>query len=250
MSSLDNLKKEAKRWLKALRANAADARVRLARAWPSAPAKPGLRDIQHALAREHGRENWAALKAALAAGPPPPESDDPPADIVTRFLQFACWDHHTHGAGDHRMYDRAAQRILAQHPGLAGHSLYTAVVCGNVEEVKRVIAGRAEAAREPGGPRNWTPILYLSYTRFTHPATIENALEIARLLLDHGANPNDFYMAGDSEYSCLVGAAGEGEQDSPRQPYAEQLYELLLARGPSGHEEPAARVWRASFSQR
>lgn len=56
-------------------------------------------------------------------------------------------------------------------------------------------------------------------------------MEIARLLLDHGANPNDSYMAGDSWYSCLVGAAGEGEQDAPRQPYGERLYDLLLERG-------------------
>ena len=54
---------------------------------------------------------------------------------------------------------------------------------------------------------------------------------IARLLLDAGANPNDFYMAGDSSYSALVGAAGEGEQDSPRQPYAAELFSLLLERG-------------------
>jgi ankyrin repeat protein len=231
VSSLDNLKKEAKRWLKALRANAVDARARLKRAYPAASDDPGLRDVQHALARERGHENWAALKAMVAAGPRPAGRADPPPDIVTTFLRSACWDHHTHGAADHRMYDRAAQRMLALHPGIASHNLYAAVVCGNLEEVKRVIAGRPEAAPEPGGPRNWTPILYLSYTRFTHPATIENALEIARLLLDHGAGPNDFYMAGDSEYSCLVGAAGEGEQDSPRQPYAEKLYQLLLKRG-------------------
>jgi len=35
-------------------------------------------------------------------------------DIVSRFLEFACWDEHTHGKGDHKMYDRAAQRILAE----------------------------------------------------------------------------------------------------------------------------------------
>jgi uncharacterized protein len=56
-------------------------------------------------------------------------------------------------------------------------------------------------------------------------------MAIARRLLDHGANPNDFYMAGDSAYTALVGAAGEGEQDSPRQPYAAELFELLLERG-------------------
>ena len=60
---------------------------------------------------------------------------------------------------------------------------------------------------------------------------MEQALPIARLLLDHGADPNDFYMAGDARYSVLVGVAGEGEQDSPRQPYAAELFELLLERG-------------------
>jgi len=70
--SLDSLKKEAKRWLDALRANAADARTRLERAIPNAPALPTLRDVQHALAREHGFPGWTALKQtiehALAAG--------------------------------------------------------------------------------------------------------------------------------------------------------------------------------------
>jgi hypothetical protein len=53
-STLDNLKKEAKRWLKAVRASDAAARARLTRAWPEAPQAPGLRDMQHALAREYG----------------------------------------------------------------------------------------------------------------------------------------------------------------------------------------------------
>ena len=38
-------------------------------------------------------------------------------------------------------------------------------------------------------------------------------------------------MAGDARYTVLVGVAGEGEQDSPRQPYAAALFELLLERG-------------------
>jgi hypothetical protein len=63
--SLDSLKKEAKRWLDALRANAADARARLERALADAPKIPTLRDVQLALAREHGFPGWAALKESL-----------------------------------------------------------------------------------------------------------------------------------------------------------------------------------------
>ena len=129
------------------------------------------------------------------------------------------------------MYDRAAQRMLEQHPGIARDSIYTAVVCGDIEEVKRILADKPSAASESGGARGWPPILYLCFTRFTNKSTIENAVEIARLLLDHGADPNSFYMAGDAKYSALVGAAGGGEQDSPRQPQSESLYQLLLDRG-------------------
>jgi hypothetical protein len=63
--SLDSLKKEAKRWRDALRADDRDARARLDRAYPGASATPSLRDVQHALAREHGFGGWTALKQAL-----------------------------------------------------------------------------------------------------------------------------------------------------------------------------------------
>src|SRR5918996_1413538 len=64
-TSLDNLRKEAKRWLRAVRAGDAGARARLQQAWPNAPSETGLRDVQHALAREYGLDNWNALKQAL-----------------------------------------------------------------------------------------------------------------------------------------------------------------------------------------
>jgi ankyrin repeat protein len=121
--------------------------------------------------------------------------------------------------------------LLAQDPSIARASIYTAVVCGEVDEVRRLLDARPELARERGDARSWTPILYLAYTRFTHEPTTTNALAIARLLLAHGGNPNDFYMAGDSRYTALVGVAGEGEQHAPRQPYAEALFDLLLEHG-------------------
>ena len=60
---MDHLNKEAKRWLKALRANDAEARARFERAYPNGSVTPVLRDVQHALARERGYENWIALTA-------------------------------------------------------------------------------------------------------------------------------------------------------------------------------------------
>src|SRR5947207_170665 len=92
-TSLDNLRKEAKRWLKALRDGDAEARARFEQAYaPSgpaeagrhvhaAPAKPGLRDVQHALAREHGRDNWIALKQAVEQ----PQHDRLTEDMLLAF---------------------------------------------------------------------------------------------------------------------------------------------------------------------
>ncbi|HEU4928320.1 MAG TPA: hypothetical protein VFU38_00710, partial [Candidatus Krumholzibacteria bacterium] len=63
--NLESFKKEAKRWLDALQADDPGARARLLRAVPDAPETPTLRDVQHALASEHGFAGWAALKAAI-----------------------------------------------------------------------------------------------------------------------------------------------------------------------------------------
>jgi ankyrin repeat protein len=62
-TTLANLRKEARRWLNALRAGDQQARARLLRAFPGAPDAPSLRNVQHALAREHGLSGWTALRA-------------------------------------------------------------------------------------------------------------------------------------------------------------------------------------------
>jgi hypothetical protein len=64
-TSLDNLEKEAKRWLKELRAGDPGALERLKAVLPKVAPVPGLRDVQRALAIEHGLPGWAALKLAV-----------------------------------------------------------------------------------------------------------------------------------------------------------------------------------------
>src|SRR4051812_36706405 len=61
-AKIEGLRKQAKRWLKALRAGDPAASTKLHQWLPQASAHPGLREVQHALAREHGFESWAALK--------------------------------------------------------------------------------------------------------------------------------------------------------------------------------------------
>jgi hypothetical protein len=95
-TTLDSLRREAKRWLKALRAGDAGARGRFERAHPDAPPRPGLRHVQHALAGEYGHDSWIALKKALvthvaepsrdaALGRTADEYDRLASDLVTAF---------------------------------------------------------------------------------------------------------------------------------------------------------------------
>src|SRR5262249_23625481 len=67
--SFDKLKKDAKRWLAALREHDPEARARFARVLTKPPDKPTLRDVQLALARENGFAGWTELKRALAPHP-------------------------------------------------------------------------------------------------------------------------------------------------------------------------------------
>lgn len=64
-TTLDNLRQHARRWLKALRQDDPDARERFQRAYPKHTGTPILREVQYALAREYGFDNWKELKAAV-----------------------------------------------------------------------------------------------------------------------------------------------------------------------------------------
>ena len=67
--TFENLKKDAKRWLAALREHDAEAQARFARALTNPPDNPTLRDVQLALARENRFAGWTELKRALAPDP-------------------------------------------------------------------------------------------------------------------------------------------------------------------------------------
>jgi uncharacterized protein len=247
-NALARLRKEAKRWLKALRAGDDAARVRLDRAVSNAPPSPTLRDVQHAVARELGYEGWTALTQATLSGSPPRESLQ---GLVNRFLENACPDHHVRGRSQHVRALHTAMRLLSRHPEIARHAFHVAVVCGDLARVERELAAHPELASAKSGAQSaframvggegdlnvdlgakgWEPLLYLCFTRLPLPAVTENAVKIAQLLLEHGADPNVYFQAGGSRYTPLVGAIGEGEEDRPPHQQRDALVRLLLDSG-------------------
>lgn len=218
-ANLESLKKEAKRWLKALRSGDASARERLLRVTPQASAAPTLRDVQHALALEHGVAGWTALKERLADRELAKRSA---AERANDFLRHAV----------DRQGGALAAHILNRHPDVARFNLHTAVVAGDVAEVQRQLEGGAPALSSAEVPRNWQPLQYLCYARLPVAAVTDNAVAIARLLLDAGADPKATWKDDwGNPFTLLTGVIGEGEGREPRHPCAVELAELLIARG-------------------
>jgi uncharacterized protein len=174
----------------------------------------------------------------------PNASFDGTAELAAAFLENACADPLlANGPAAHVRRSNTALRMLKRYPEIARHNIHTAVVCGELEEVERILMERPAAAFEPGGPqrrrerselnRLWTPLLHLCYGRLPLAAASDNAVAIARLLLDRGASPNDYFEVGDGphRYTALCGVAGEGEDDAPPHAQREALARLLLDRG-------------------
>jgi uncharacterized protein len=234
VSTLDNLRREAKRWLRAIRAGDAEAIRRLHRAHAHAATLPGLRDVHQALAREHGYESWAALKTALERSAVATASTLSDAARVNAFLAAAAPHCDVRGPGSRLSHLHAAMRLVTLHPYIARANFFTAVVCGDLEEVNRVLAVRPSAASEPGGPHGWPPLLYLCNARLETRAARDHAVAVAAALLDAGADPNAKYILHGSEdypYSALTGVLGRGEEEAQTHPEAEALTRLLLERG-------------------
>jgi ankyrin repeat protein len=218
-ASLESLKKEAKRWLKALREGDAAARERLRRVLPNAGTEIALREVQHALAFEHGMAGWAALKEALADRVLAKRSAGERADD---FLRNAI---DRHGA-------QLAAHILRKHPDVVRFSVHTAVVGGDLGEVERRLASDASLASGPGGPRGWQPLQYLCYARLPIAGTNDHSVAIARALLEAGADPKATWKDDwNNPFTLITGVIGEGEGREPRHPHAAELAALLIERG-------------------
>jgi uncharacterized protein len=213
-TTVDLLKQEARRWLSALRAGDTDARQRLVVAWPTAPEAPVLRDVQHALAREYDHTDWKTLCAAVEDL----ALDRQRHEERVRLVLEHGW------SGDAAL----ARRLVQRAPVISRDSIFTAALCGDRDEVARRLVRNPSLAQALDPHRQWTALAHVAYGRVDD----HNALAIATLLLDAGADPNFRFDDGwGNPFTPITGAIGQGEGNKRSHPQARALVELLLDRG-------------------
>ena len=243
--SLEHLRKEAKRLARRVRAGDAAAIAEAREFHPRAAeaiAQFSLSDAQLATARRYGFASWPKLKAHLNAierfawHTPPPKSDAAPLDEV--FVRLACL---VYGAW-HQSNIARAERLLREHPGLVSATIYTAAAAGDVDAVLAAIDRDPALINTKGGPLNWQPLLYACYSRLDDAPPKRSSLEVARLLLERGADPDAGFMwNGTYPFTALTGAFGRGEDNMNELPHprCDALARLLLDAGADPNDTQA-----------
>lgn len=204
-----------------------------------------LADAQLILAREYGYSSWVSLKAKLSAQlKETPAASDPIAKLDTEqlanhFLDLAIV-HYTYVPDIGPTRFARAKALLDKYPSISKTSIYTAAAAGDVDAVGEWLAKSPKHVNQKGGYFNWEPLMYASYARVPEHST----LNAAQVLLEHGADPNVFYMSfGQYKFTALTGAFGGGEGgliNQPPHPDYQTLCTKLLLKGANPNDSQAA----------
>lgn len=264
--NLRHFKDQARDLQKAIKAGDASARDRVKVAHPryaggEVPVAGGpegsfsLSDAQLTVAREYGFASWGKLRdctltverygcrphdepARLArVGSGGAAAGDDAGELANDFLRLACL---TYGVDSPERRVRAVE-LLRVHPEIAEGNIFVQAVLGDVAGVRALLAGDAGLARAKGGPHGWEPLLYLTYGRVPVDAARGSAVEVARVLLAHGADANAGFLWDNEMYvfTALTGVLGEGEAgptNQPRHPEEHALARLLLETGADAND--------------
>jgi ankyrin repeat protein len=148
-----------------------------------------------------------------------------------RFIDLACLCYSHEDAVARR---EQAREIFDRDPTLAARDLHVAAAVGDLARARRLLDAAPSSANAAGGPRGWGPLLSLCYSRVAPAGPGFDALAVARLLLERGADPNGFVVLGSCRFSAITGAMGEGENGpiaQPPHPQSHALVTLLLDAG-------------------
>ncbi len=251
-ANLEQLKNGAKSFQRAVRAGDPGAaevvnefHPRLATARPGSPELAAFTraDALLVLARRFGFPSWAKLKThlelvqAYARSPHQQPIGRPVADddaLADEFLRLACLNC---GDDDPARWARARE-LLDANQWLAAANIYTAAAVGDVGTARELLAADPGRARAQGGPYAWEPLLYLAYSRVDPLGSGRSAVDVARLLLEHGADPNAGYLWEGlvPPFTALTGALGSGDGASVHRDLP-ALARLLLEHGADPNDD-------------
>lgn len=146
-------------------------------------------------------ESGATLKLLGGAGFPSP------VDIFLDTVTPRPDAHHKSGSSD------PAMEMLEKHPDLPAAALAAACAAADELHVRAWLGRDATLTTKRSGPRGWSPLLYLCFSRLLRDRRKPEAdfATCAKLLLEHGANANDFFpesAASPNRETVLYGAAG------------------------------------------
>ena len=207
-ASVASLRKEAKRWLKAIRAGDATAVARIRQSGAES-AEPGLRDVQHALALERGFPNWRSLTASVVQS-----TFSTREAAVTALLDAAV-------EGD----VVRLRAVLDEYPDvinerglLKSHSGMRTALHHAAETTEEAVRLLLERGADPNirDEGDWAFPL--------HFAAEKGLFGIVQLLVEHGADP---IGAGDYHELDVIGWATAFDYVPPRP----ELVEYLLTHG-------------------
>lgn len=168
-------------------------------------------DAERAVAEEYGFATWRQLEAYVTH----------PADLAD-FVQLSCLAYFTTDRPENR---ERARTMLEQNPALGTADIHSAACVGDVAAVANFLDRDGSLVNRRGGYFDWEPLLYACYSRLDVPG--HSTLDVARLLIERGADPNSHYMwGGQYRFTALTGAFGEGEMGPVNQPPHAQCTEL------------------------
>lgn len=175
--NLDHLRRQARDLLRAARAgeDAAVGRIH------AVSDQLNLTAAQLAVAREYGFASWARLKTEVQA------RSLELARLADEFCVVSIRD-----------WTGRAARMLEARPELASYNLATAVVLGDVARVRAALEADPGLVTRTDPATGWTALHAACASRWNQldPGRAEGLVAVARLLLDAGADPNGVVPGG------------------------------------------------------
>jgi ankyrin repeat protein len=173
--SLDQLRRLAKELRDTARSGDPAALGRIAARAPAAgPGPVTLAGAQLVIAREYGYPSWPQLVAEVRART---------AELGQQVEEFLV--------ASIRDWTGRAARMLDRNPWIAGYDVRTAVILGDAARVREMLARDPGLATRTDDKTGWTALHLACASRWHQldPARAGGLTEVARLLLDAGADP-------------------------------------------------------------